>query len=118
MDAQFQQRSEEVGAMVVNGIHEALSRVQEEIRRKGVDPQAHATGVMDGMAHMLATCAVWMINSRRGRSLELGPDEANEIHDRCKSSLLDASLRFMEAELKRLRQAGDSPGTEERTGPG
>ncbi|MBI2073134.1 MAG: hypothetical protein HYT81_08905 [Gemmatimonadetes bacterium] len=88
------------------------------MRGKGIDVQAHATGVMDGMIHMLATCAVWMINSRRGRSRELSSDEANEIHDRCKSSLLDASLSFMETEVKRLRQGADSPGTGGSTGHG
>lgn len=108
--------SHEIGAIVVDGVQQVLSRVQNEARGKGIDAHAHATGVMDGMIHMLATCAVWMINSKRGRSRELNSEEANAIHERFKSSLIDARLRLIEAEIKRLGQAEDLPEADESAG--
>ncbi len=115
MDTRFSQIAQEIGTMVADGVHDVLIRVQNDVRVKS-DPQASALGVMDGMTHMLATCAIWVINSRRGRSRELNPEETDEMHDRLKSKLIEATRAFMEGEMQRLRRAEDSSETEEGTG--
>jgi hypothetical protein len=106
----------EIGMTVAEGVRQVLDRVQSDARTKGIEPQAYAIGIMDGMIHNLAMCVVWLINCRRGRNHELNREQANEIHERLKSRLVDGVLVLMDTEVSRLHQSSEFPEPGEREG--